>query len=286
MTVLEAIRRGSEFLAARGVDSPRLQAEWLVAQAMEVRRLQLYLQFDRELTPAQTEQARAAIQRRGRREPLQHILGTVNFCGLELRTGPQALIPRPETELLAEAALGHLASLPEPERRFLDFGTGNGCLAVAMTVQSAGAQCDALDISASALTLALHNAAAHQVESRIQFHQGPGFAALPAGIRFALIVSNPPYIPTAEIAELEPEVRDFDPHEALDGGADGLDVYRILSAEAGRWLVPGGALFVELGAGQAQAVGALFEQHNWIVAGIIADYSGLPRVLQARCPAA
>jgi release factor glutamine methyltransferase len=284
MTVLEAIRRGSEFLAARGVDSPRLQAEWLVAQALEVRRLQLYLQFDRELTPAQTEQARAAIQRRGRREPLQHILGTVSFCGLELRASPQALIPRPETEILAEAALGYLGALPEPDRCFLDFGTGSGCLAVALTVQCAGAVCHALDISASALALARHNATAHQVDSRIRFHQGPGFASLPAGLGFALIVSNPPYIPTAEIADLEPEVREFDPREALDGGADGLNAYRMLSAEAGPWLAPGGAMFVELGAGQAEAVRALFERHNWIVGDILADYSGVPRVLQARCP--
>jgi release factor glutamine methyltransferase len=284
MTVLEAIRRGSEFLVARGVDSPRLQAEWLVAQALEVQRLQLYLQFDRVLTEAQTEQAREAIQRRGRREPLQHILGTVNFRGLELRSSPQALIPRQETELLAEAALGYLGSLAESDRRFLDFGTGSGCLAVALTVQCAGALGDAIDISAAALTLARENALAHHVDERIGFHHGAGFKALPAGLTYALIVANPPYIPSAEIASLEPEVRDFDPREALDGGADGLEAYRLLSAEAGAWLVPGGALFVELGAGQGQAVRALFERHNWIVAGILADYGGVPRVLEARRP--
>lgn len=282
MTVLEAIRRGAEFLAARGVDSPRLQAEWLVAQALEVRRLQLYLQFDRELTAAQTEQARSAIQRRGRREPLQHILGSVNFCGLELRASSQALIPRPETEILAEEALAFLASLPEQERRFLDFGTGSGCLAVTLTAQCSGATGEALDISEAALSLARDNALAHGVHTRIQFHLGAGFAALPERRAFALIVSNPPYIATAEIATLEPEVRDHDPREALDGGPDGLEIYRLLSAEAPHWLAPGGALFVELGAGQAQAVRGLFERHKWIVAGIRPDYSGVPRVLQAR----
>jgi release factor glutamine methyltransferase len=282
VTVLEAIRRGAEFLAARGVDAPRLQAEWLVAHVLAVRRLQLYLQFDRELTVAQIEQARLALQRRGRREPLQHILGTVVFCGLELRVGPQALIPRPETELLAEAAAAYLTTWAESERRFLDFGTGTGCLAVTLAVQCPGAVGDALDLSAAALDLARENATKHQVNDRLRFHHGSGFSALPEARRFALIVSNPPYIPTGEIAGLEPEVRDHDPREALDGGVDGLDFYRQLSAEGAVWLETGGRLFVELGAGQAESVRALFEGHKWIVERIVPDYSGVPRVLQAR----
>lgn len=282
MTVLETIQRSTDFLAGKGVASPRLQAEWLLAHVLQIPRLQLYLQFERELTASQTALARAAVQRRGRREPLQHILGTVVFCGLELRAGPEALIPRPETELLAELALDWLRQLPPDRQRFLDFGTGSGCLAVALIAQCPGASAVALDISPVALQLARENAVRHEVTDRIQFGCGDGFAALPVAERFPVIVSNPPYIASGELADLEPEVRDHDPRVALDGGVDGLGFYRRLAEEAAPWLGDGGRLFLELGDGQADRVRALFEAHSWVVEGVHADYSARPRVLRAR----
>jgi release factor glutamine methyltransferase len=286
VTVLETIQRSTDYLAGKGVDSPRLQAEWLLAHVLQVPRLQLYLQFERGLTEAQTSLARAAVQRRGRREPLQHILGTVGFCGLELSAGAEALIPRPETELLAETALTRLKELPPGQRRFLDFGTGSGCLAIALTAHCADAVACAIDISTAALQLARNNTVRHGLVDRIRFFAGDGFAALPEAEQFSMIVSNPPYIPSGEIAALEPEVRDHDPRDALDGGADGLGFYRRIGREGREWLADDGWLFLELGDGQVEPVRALLKSYSWIVESVTDDYSGRPRVLSARCTAA
>ena len=190
-------------------------------------------------------------------------------------------MPRPETELLAERACQFLSTLNSRPSTCLDFGTGTGCLAVALAVKVTGASVQAVDISSDALALARQNAEAHRVADRIQFWAGDGFAALPAGLQFDLIVSNPPYVPSAEIATLQPEVRDFDPRAALDGGPDGLDFYRRLAREAGPRLKPGGKLMLEFGDGQADALREMFSG-NWIVEVVEEDYSRRPRVLVAR----
>lgn len=286
MTVLETIQRSSGFLSGKGVESPRLQAEWLLAHVLGVPRLQLYLQFERVLTEEQVVKARELVQRRGKREPLQHILGTVVFCGHELRVGRGALIPRPETELLAEAAVERLGAMGDGERSFLDFGTGSGCLAVSLALGCPEARGWALDRSAAALVLARENAASHGLGERVVFLEGDGFAGVPEGLRFGLVVSNPPYIPSGEVGTLEPEVKDYDPREALDGGVDGLDFYRRLAVEAPGFMVPGGWFLAELGDGQAEAVRSLFEAQSWIVESVTADYSGRLRVFQARLPGA
>lgn len=282
MTVLEAIQRGAEFLAQRGVDSPRLHSELLLACALKVPRLRLYLEFDRVLTEAEIHAARELVKRRSRREPLQHILGTVGFCGLELRVGPEALIPRPETELLAEAAVTFLSTLNSPPSTALDYGTGTGCLAILLAVRCPAAEVHALDVSAGALRLARQNAARHRPAERIRFYESDGFVGLPAGLTFDLIVANPPYIASAEIARLAPEVRDHDPRVALDGGTDGLDFYRRLAAEAQSLLRPGGRLALEFGDGQAEAVRQILEGQKWVVEWVQADYNGCARILAAR----
>jgi release factor glutamine methyltransferase len=284
VTVLETIRKGTAFLGARGVESPRLQVEWILAKVLELPRLRLYLEFERVLTPAQTGRARELIQRRGRREPLQHILGTTVFRGLELGIGPGALIPRPETELLAEKAGTILQGMRDMEPVVLDFGTGSGCLIIALAVGYPAAVCHAVDISAEALVQARENASRHRVEGRVTFHLGDGFTVLPVGLRFDLLVSNPPYIPTEEIASLDPEVRDYDPRVALDGGADGLEFYRRLAGEGARWVRPGGWLLVELGDGQASGVAGVLREHNWVVDQPEADYSNRSRFLKAQPP--
>ncbi|MGA1237150.1 MAG: peptide chain release factor N(5)-glutamine methyltransferase [Limisphaerales bacterium] len=284
MTVLETIQRSSGFLSGKGVESPRLQAEWLLAHVLGIPRLQLYLQFERVLTEEQVVKARELVQRRGKREPLQHILGTVVFCGHELRVGLGALIPRPETELLAEASVERLRGMGEAGRSFLDFGTGSGCLAVSLALGCPEARGWALDRSVAALALARENAASHGLDERLVFLEGDGFAGVPEGLRFGVVVSNPPYIPSAEVQTLEPEVRDYDPREALDGGVDGLDFYRRLAVEAPAFMLPGGWFLAELGDGQAEAVRGLFEAQSWIVESVTADYSGRLRVFQARLP--
>jgi release factor glutamine methyltransferase len=282
VTVLEAIQRSTEFLTRKGVESPRLQTELLLAHLLQLKRMQLYLNHERALTPGEVDAFRELIKRRGQREPLQHITGSTSFCGLELAVNRHVLVPRPETELLAEQGWTFLNQLSTPNPQpasALDFGTGSGCLAIALAAKCPAAQVQALDISAEALAVARANAARHGLAERICFLEGDGFAAVPAGAQFDLIISNPPYIPSAEIATLEPEVRDHDPRGALDGGADGLDYARRLAAEAGVLLQPQGRLMLEFGDGQAEALRALFEAQKWVVEAVVHDYTQRPRIL-------
>jgi release factor glutamine methyltransferase len=164
----------------------------------------------------------------------------------------------------------------------LDFGTGSGCVAIALAVKSPKARVAALDISADALQLARENARRNGVVDRIEFVRGDGLSALTRDIRFNVIVANPPYIPSWEIKELQPEVRDYDPRVALDGGPDGLQFYRHLCAEAAERLKPGGRILLEFGDGQKEAVAELFDQENWVVESILEDYTQRPRILIAR----
>jgi release factor glutamine methyltransferase len=322
MTVLEAIQKSAEFLAKKGVESPRLQTELLLAHLLKLPRMKLYLNFERVLTLAEADGLREFIKRRGQREPLQHITGSTSFCGLEIAVNRHALVPRPETEMLVELGWEFLLKLeqsphlagghPLPAGRgegrgegrvALDFGTGTGCIAIALAVKCPFAEIVATDISADALALARENAVRHNVAERIEFLQGDGFAALqnvgqasclsPSEkkkletggapvLHFDLIISNPPYIPSAEIATLQSEVRDFDPRAALDGGADGLDFYRKLAAEAKPFLKPGGKIMLEFGDGQADAVRKIFETEKWIVEAVKEDYSHRARILIGR----
>ena len=191
MTVLEAIQKSAEFLAKKGVESPRLQTELLLAHLLKLPRMKLYLNFERVLTPAEVDGLREFIKRRGQREPLQHITGSTSFCGFEIAVNRHALVPRPETELLAESGwefleLERARPRPEakainrrPERRStaLDFGTGTGCIAIALAVKCPSAKIVATDISADALALARENAVRNNVADRIEFVQSDGFAA-------------------------------------------------------------------------------------------------------------
>ena len=281
MTVLEIIQRSTEFLQQKGVESPRLQIEWMLAHVLQMPRLKLYLNFDRALAEPELSRLRDLVRRRAAREPLQHILGTTSFCGLEMKCSRAALIPRPETEILAEHGWKFLAALGRSTTA-LDLGTGTGCIAIALAKQAPTAAVHAIDISPEALALARQNAEANQLSERITFHLGDGFDALPAGLKFDLIASNPPYIAAAEIATLSPEVRDFDPRLALDGGADGLDFYRRIAREAGGRLQTGGRLMLEFGDGQAGDLDKIFSDEKWIVVEIVADYSPQPRILIAR----
>lgn len=282
MTVLEIIQRSAEFLAKKGVDTPRLQAELLLAHVLKLPRMKLYLNFERALASAEVDALRELVKRRGQREPLQHIVGSTSFCGFDIAVNRHVLVPRPETEMLAELGWRFLATLSFQPATCLDFGTGSGCLAIALAVKCPAARIAALDVSPEALTVARQNLVRHGLEHCVQLVQGDGFAALPAGARFDLIVSNPPYILTAEIATLQPEVRDFDPRAALDGGVDGLDFIRRLAVEAGAFLAAGGRLMLEFGDGQSGAACEIFATQNWIVETVRGDYSQRPRFLIAR----
>lgn len=291
MTVLEILQRSTGYLAARGVDSARLNAELLLSHVLGKPRLRLYLDFEQIVADADLSRARDLVRRRGHREPLQHLTGTAAFLEHLLEVGPEVLIPRPETEGLAQAAILQLQAIPGSDPlRVLDFGTGSGCLAIAIAAAVPRAEVHALDVSPAALKTAARNA--HRCgQDRIRFHLGDGFAALrdevvPAPGRLDLIVSNPPYIPTGDLAGLEPEVRDYDPRSALDGGTDGLDFYRRLAGEAPAWLKPAAPLLMEFGDGQAPALRSLFQSGGWHLESIGKDLSGTERILIVRRPTA
>jgi len=281
VTVLETIQRSTEFLQRKQVESPRLQAELLLAHVLKMPRLKLYLNFERSLASAEEQSMRELVQRRGKREPLQHLMGTVNFCGFELEVNRDVLIPRPETEHLAELSWTYLNGLPEGELRALDLGTGSGCLPITIAVKCPKVTLDTVDISAAASAVAKRNAEKHQVTARVHFLEGDLFQPLIKGHKYHLIVSNPPYIEAAEIETLEPEVKDFDPRLALDGGADGLEFYRRLATEGKAWLASGGRLMAEFGEGQGPAIRQIFEGEGWTVHALEKDLSGRERFVIA-----
>jgi release factor glutamine methyltransferase len=282
VTVLEAIQKSAEFLGKKNVESPRLQAELLLAHLLKMPRMKLYLNFERKLSEKETDDFRELIKRRSLREPLQHIVGSTSFCGCEISVNRHVLVPRPETELLAELGWNFLSALNFQMPAALDFCTGSGCIAIALAAKCPGAKICATDISDEALTLAKENAAKNKVAERIEFLQGDGLGALKTKNQFDLIVSNPPYIASAEIETLQPEVRDFDPRIALDGGADGLDFYRLLASNAKFFLKANGKIMLEFGDGQADAIRKIFENEKWIVEAVKDDYSQRARILIAK----
>ncbi len=238
-----------------------------------------YLVRGREVAPRHfADRFAALLDRRKRREPVAYLTGAREFWGLEFAVTPAVLVPRPETELLVEAAIATCAGRREPTR-ILDVGTGSGCLAVALARAFAGAKVIATDRSGEALAVARRNAARLGVADRVRFV----LANLLAGVRgeFDLIVCNPPYIATEDWPTLPPDVRDYEPRRALDGGPGGLAVLRALLAQAPARLAPGGALIVEIGAGQESPVRRLFETTGWRLRDVRRDLQGWPRALVA-----
>lgn len=275
-TTLKILSWTKEFLLSKGVANARLEAEWLLCAAMGLDRVGLYLQYDKPLNDSELAAYRALVARRARREPLQHILGSQEFCGLDYEVTPDVLIPRHDTGVLvSEAVTRH----PDA-RSVLDIGTGSGCVAVSLQKRLVGADVTATDISGPALAVARRNAAMHG--AAIEFLQGSLLDPV-AGRSFDLIVSNPPYIPSADIDALDQEVRDYDPRSALDGGGDGLDIYRALIPAALRHLNIGGWLLVEIGIGQAGDVAELFRKSGgFCEPAIVPDPCGIERVVAAQ----
>ncbi len=275
-TTLKVLNWTRDYLAGKGIENARLEAEWLLCAATGLDRVGLYLNFDKPLNDGELAAYRAMVTRRGRREPLQHILGTQEFFGLEFEVSADVLIPRHDTETLVMEAVARMPAA----RSVLDIGTGSGCIAIALAKQLSEASVTASDISVAALAVAQRNAEANGVV--VEFLHGSLLAPL-AGRSFDLIVSNPPYIPSAVIAGLEPEVRDNDPRSALDGGADGLDIYRQLIPAVAAHLNPGGWLLVEVGVDQAEAVAQLFRTAGGFGEPVTArDPGGIERVVGAQ----
>lgn len=243
-SVLEIIQKTSEFFTARGIESPRLNAEHLIGHALGLKRMQLYLQFERVLLEPELEKIRPLVRRRAQREPLQYILGTVEFAGVKLKVDRRALIPRPETELLVETIV---ELQTQPPARVLDLGTGTGAIALALAKAFPEAQVTAVDLSEEALALAAENVAASGVAERVKLLRSAWFAEIGREERYDLIVSNPPYLTDAETDEASPEVRQFEPRSALVAADAGLADLRAIIAAAPGFLADGGLLALETG---------------------------------------
>lgn len=262
-----------------GIDSPEADARVLLCAALQLSRAQLIAQCDRGLDAPEAAAVIGFAARRIKREPVARIIGEKEFWSLPLRVTPDVLVPRPETETLVEAALDEIDRLGArgESLRVLDIGTGTGALLLALLKELPNATGIATDISTAALLVARSNAERHGVSTRCAFVACN--VAEPLSGAFDLIVSNPPYIARAGIPALEPEVRDFDPKLALDGGADGLAAYRAISATASGLLRPTGRLIVEMGIGQERPVRGLVGSGGLTVTKVVADLAGIPRAL-------
>lgn len=247
LTVLEIIKRTTEFLDKRGVESARLNAELLIGHALGLKRMQLYLQFERPLTEAELEKIRPLVKRRGNREPLQYITGETEFAGLKLKVDARALIPRPETERLVELLQERLMA---PPTSILDLGTGSGAIALALAKIYPEAAVTAIDKSEAALALARENAEAAGLAGRVTFFVSDWFSALPKDRRFQLIVANPPYLSDEETGAAQPEVRAFEPAMALSAGGNSAAALEQIIAGARDYMEPGGLLACETGMAQ------------------------------------
>ncbi|MEX0628360.1 MAG: peptide chain release factor N(5)-glutamine methyltransferase [Cucumibacter sp.] len=277
-------RRIRDRLEAAGIEGAALDARLLVAHAAGLSAPGLIVHERDKADGAIVKRAEEFAERRASGEPVARIVGEKEFFGLVFALGPTTLVPRPETELLVEAGLVHLADRRAPS--FLDLGTGSGCVAVAVAMHAGNAKGLATDASAAALAVARRNARTHGVESRVTFAAGDWYAAVPKGARFDLIFSNPPYISSDAIASLTREVREHDPRLALDGGADGLVALRAIVLGARHFLNPGGMLGVEIGAGQGPAVAALFAQAGLAAVTTRQDLGRHDRVMSGVSPAA
>jgi release factor glutamine methyltransferase len=270
------IRKGAKHLAAHGVANPKLDARLLLEAVTGLSQADLIGQPDTAVSEDKIRAFHNYLDRRSTGEPVSRLLGSREFYGAAFRISPDVLDPRPDTEHLVSEALQAGRRLNRP-LRFLDLGTGSGCVAIAMAREATASRGVAVDVSEAALMVARENAKALGVADRLLFLQSHWFSAV--GGRFDLIVSNPPYIPSAQIAGLDREVKDFDPRLALDGGADGLECYRLIAGGAAEHLEAEGVIIVETGHDQAQAVRAIFEAAGFRCCLAYRDYAGHNRGL-------
>jgi release factor glutamine methyltransferase len=279
-TIGELLEWTAKFFAQKGGEFPRLDAEVLLAHALGCKRIELYTRYTEDAAPEVRQRYRELVGNRIEGCPVAYLVGRKEFFSLELEVTPAVLIPRPSSEHVVMECLRLAKDQAEPA--VLDIGTGSGNLAVAIACHHKGAKVTAVDRNPEALAVARRNAEKCRVADRVEFLQGDLFGPA-AGRQFDYIVSNPPYIPHDEIAKLEPGVRDYEPHHALDGGADGFAVFDRLAAEAGRHLKPDGHLIVEIGAPQEErARHKLQSQPGFELLPTVQDYAGHPRVLTAR----
>jgi len=269
------------YLKQHGCESARLDAEILLAHSRNCQRIQLYTEFDAPMTPEERATMRDLVRRRATLEPVAYLVGFREFFGLDFEVEPGVLIPRPDTETLVMTALEVANELPSP--RILDVCTGTGCVPVAIAVNCAAAALTAIELDSQVHGIAQRNIEKHKLTDRITLLQGDLFSPLVDDASFDVITANPPYVTDAEMNTLQPDVRLHEPELALRGGADGLDIVRRLIPEAVIWLTDGGALMLEIGEQQGDAVVQLFEASNrYEPAEIVKDLGGRSRVVWAK----
>lgn len=277
-TIGRILKWTEQYFKGKGIESPRLDAEVLLSHILGRERIYLYVHFDEPLEPAELARYREAIKQRVQRVPVAYIIGEKEFMGLTFKVTADTLVPRPDTEILVQAAVERLRARGETPR-FADIGTGSGAICLSILHFLPKAQADTVDISPAARAVAEENAAALGASDRVTFHTGDLLAPL-AGQCYDAILSNPPYIPDGDIAALAPEVRLKEPRTALAGGKDGLDFYRRLTADAPAHLKDGGFLAVEVGIHQAAPVATLAVP-AFSHTEILKDYAGIERVVIA-----
>jgi release factor glutamine methyltransferase len=278
---LELARLAAEHLASKGVEDSRLDAELLLAHVLGLKRLDLYLQFERPLEPGEVARYREAVRRRAAREPLQYITGEVDFRELTLGVDSRVLIPRPETELLVGEVLAWAEKRGLEDGSALDVGTGSGAIALSLATEGPFARVVATDVSADALEVAAANAERASAAGALELRHGSLYDVVGGGEEFDVIVSNPPYVSDVDRATLMPEVRDHEPGGALFAGADGLSLIRPLVAGAPGHLAPGGLVALEVGEGQVEAVAALLREQGLGDPRVVRDLAGRQRMVLA-----
>ena len=285
-TVRELLELTGGYLDQKGVASARLNAERLLADVLGLTRLELFCQHDRPVLGPELARYRELVRRRATGEPLQQILGETEFWSRPFKVEPGVFIPRPETERLVETCLRLLEPLRRADRApvAVEIGCGSGIIAVTLALELPRLQVYASDVNPQAVALTLRNARALGAGARVHAEPGPRFDPLPGHLRgqVDLLVSNPPYIRSDELPGLPTEVRDHDPHAALDGGPDGLRFYRAIASAMGDWLRPGGHVAVEIGADQGAVVGDILAASGATEVAVGQDYAGRDRVVTAR----
>jgi release factor glutamine methyltransferase len=278
-----ALLRGVAFLRDGGIDGAQIDAEVLLRHVLGIEKAQLYSALNEPLSAGQRSQFQELLERRMRREPVAYITGRKEFWSLDFVITPKVLIPRPETELVVEVALHRLKSTASATPNILDLGTGSGIIAVCLAKERLEANILAVDIASAALEVARINSRRHGVSERIDLIHGDLFAALGAEKRlFDLIVSNPPYIRTRELSLLAPEISQWEPVTALDGGPDGMEYYRRIIGLAHEYLAPGSSIVLEIGADMVSVVTELFARAgSYGPASVYQDYAGKDRVIAA-----
>lgn len=279
----QVLKDAAAALAEAGVEDSALEAELLLRHCLGVSRSGLFLRQQETLLPEQAVQLHALLHRRCQREPLQHIIGSCEFWGMEFLVSPAVLIPRPETEFLLEHVLSTLNKKNSRPQQVLDLCTGSGVIAAVLAKELPDAAVTASDCSLNALAVAQANLRRCGLESRVRLLCADLFAAFKPEPLFDLIVSNPPYIKAGDIPHLQPEVRDWEPHLALSGGASGMEIIELICAQAALLLRPGGWLFMEIGADiAAETEAALRSEGVYEQVKVLPDWAGRPRVAQGR----